>query len=159
MSNVNPLPSQAKSRAKLCKGAGHNTFGEPAWPNDLLFLFPICITGVLACSLGLAVLSPPAIDAQSDPFSTPLEILPEWYFLPSFNLLRLLPNKLLGVAAMASIPLALTQVAASENQTASQNPNRRSQSSLLYILGSSSSSWLGAGGAMPLSQSLTLALN
>jgi cytochrome b6-f complex subunit 4 len=30
----------------------------------------------------------------ADPFNTPLEILP--YFFPTFNLLRVLPNKLLG---------------------------------------------------------------
>jgi cytochrome b6-f complex subunit 4 len=29
----------------------------------------------------------------ADPFNTPLEILPEWYFFPTFNLLRVLPNK------------------------------------------------------------------
>jgi cytochrome b6-f complex subunit 4 len=40
-------------RAKLAKGMGHNYYGEPAWPNDLLIHFPcsnfrnfcICILG------------------------------------------------------------------------------------------------------------------
>jgi hypothetical protein len=27
-------------RAKLAKGMGHNYYGEPAWPNDLLYIFP-----------------------------------------------------------------------------------------------------------------------
>ena len=26
-------------RAKLAKGMGHNYYGEPAWPNDLLYIF------------------------------------------------------------------------------------------------------------------------
>ena len=30
-------------RAELARGVGHNTYGEPAWPNDLLYMFPICI--------------------------------------------------------------------------------------------------------------------
>ena len=25
-------------RAKLAKGMGHNYYGEPAWPNDLLYI-------------------------------------------------------------------------------------------------------------------------
>ena len=28
---------------ELARGVGHNTYGEPAWPNDLLYMFPICI--------------------------------------------------------------------------------------------------------------------
>ena len=30
-------------RAKLAKGMGHNYYGEPAWPNDLLYIFPVVI--------------------------------------------------------------------------------------------------------------------
>ena len=26
-------------RAKLAKGMGHNYYGEPVWPNDLLYIF------------------------------------------------------------------------------------------------------------------------
>ena len=29
---------------------GHNYYGEPAWPNDLLYMFPVCILGVLLSS-------------------------------------------------------------------------------------------------------------
>ena len=28
-------------RAKLAKGMGHNYYGEPTWPNDLLYIFPV----------------------------------------------------------------------------------------------------------------------
>merc|ERR1711991_587296 len=83
-------------RAKLAKGMGHNYYGEPAWPNDLLYIFPICIFGTFACVVGLAVLAPSSFGEPANPFATPLEILPEWYFFPTFNLLRVLPNKLLG---------------------------------------------------------------
>ena len=32
-----PDLSDPKLRAKLAKGMGHNYYGEPAWPNDLLY--------------------------------------------------------------------------------------------------------------------------
>ena len=38
-----PDLSDPKLRAKLAKGMGHNYYGEPAWPNDLLYIFPVCI--------------------------------------------------------------------------------------------------------------------
>ena len=48
-------------RAKLSKGMGHNYYGEPAWPNDLLYIFPVVILGTIACNVGLAVLEPSLI--------------------------------------------------------------------------------------------------
>ena len=75
-------------RAKLAKGMGHNYYGEPAWPNDLLYIFPVVILGTIACNVGLAVLEPSMIGEPADPFATPLEILPEWYFFPVFQILR-----------------------------------------------------------------------
>ena len=35
--------SDPKLRAKLAKGIGHNYYGEPAWSNNLLYIFPVCI--------------------------------------------------------------------------------------------------------------------
>ena len=64
---------------------GHNYYGEPAWPNDLLYIFPVCILGTIACCIGLGVLEPTPLGEKADPFATPLEILPEWYFFPTFN--------------------------------------------------------------------------
>ncbi|KAJ1682653.1 hypothetical protein LUZ63_022042 [Rhynchospora breviuscula] len=42
--------------------------------------------------LRLAVLEPSMIGEPADPFATPLEILPEWYFFPVFQILRTVPN-------------------------------------------------------------------
>ena len=78
-------------RAKLAKGMGHNYYGEPAWPNDLLYIFPVVILGTFAGLIGLSVLDPAAIGEPANPFATPLEILPEWYFFPVFQLLRTVP--------------------------------------------------------------------
>jgi len=44
---------------------------------------------------------------KANPFATPLEILPEWYLYPVFQILRVVPNKLLGIALQTLIPLGL----------------------------------------------------
>ena len=131
-----PDLTDPKLRAKLAKGMGHNYYGEPAWPNDILYIFPLTMLGILfACCVGLSVLAPTQLGEPADPFNTPLEILPEWYFFPTFNLLRVLPNKLLGVLAMASVPLGLITVPFIENVNKFQNPFRRPIASFLFILG------------------------
>jgi len=38
----------------------------------------------------------------ADPLVTPLHIVPEWYFLPFYAILRSLPGKLLGVVALVA---------------------------------------------------------
>ncbi|HMK88835.1 MAG TPA: cytochrome b N-terminal domain-containing protein [Methylocystis sp.] len=37
---------------------------------------------------------------EANPLSTPAHIVPEWYFLPFYAILRAIPNKLLGVIAL-----------------------------------------------------------
>merc|ERR1712093_223297 len=145
-------------RAKLAKGMGHNYYGEPAWPNDLLYIFPVCILGTIACCIGLGVLELTPLGERADPFATPLEILPEWYFFPTFNLLRVIPNKLLGVLSMAAVPVGLITVPFIENVNKFQNPFRRPVASLVFLIGTFTAFWLGIGGTMPISQALTLGL-
>ena len=43
----------------------------------------------------------------ADPFVTPEHIIPEWYFLPFYAILRAIPFKLLGVLAMLGSILIL----------------------------------------------------
>jgi ubiquinol-cytochrome c reductase cytochrome b subunit len=43
----------------------------------------------------------------ANPLSTPPEIVPEWYFLPFYAILRSIPNKLIGVCAMFASILVL----------------------------------------------------
>ena len=92
-------------RAELARGVGHNTYGEPARPNDLLYMFPICILAIVFLGLGLAIGLPVEVGEPADPFATPLEILPEWFLLPAFEILRAVPNKLLGISGMVAIRL------------------------------------------------------
>jgi cytochrome b6-f complex subunit 4 len=153
-----PDLSDPKLRAKLAKGMGHNYYGEPAWPNDLLYIFPVVILGTFAILIGLAVLEPSTIGEKADPFATPLEILPEWYFFPTFNLLRVLPNKLLGVLAMAAVPLGLLTVPFIENINKFQNPFRRPVAMAIFFLGTFFAIWFGIGACLPITDAVTLGL-
>ncbi|ASN78812.1 cytochrome b6/f complex subunit IV (chloroplast) [Porphyra umbilicalis] len=153
-----PDLTDPKLRAKLAKGMGHNYYGEPAWPNDLLYVFPVVILGTIACSIGLAILEPSSLGEKSNPFATPLEILPEWYFFPTFNLLRVIPNKLLGVLSMAAVPAGLLTVPFIENVNKFQNPFRRPIATTIFLIGTVVTIWLGIGATMPINNAITLGL-
>ena len=145
-------------REKLKNGMGHNYYGEPAWPNDLLYIFPVVILGTIACCVALAVLDPSMVGEPANPFATPLEILPEWYLYPVFNILRVLPNKLLGVACMGAVPLGLILVPFIENVNKFQNPFRRPVATAVFMFGTVVTLWLGIGAVMPIDKALTLGL-
>ena len=145
-------------RTKLSKGMGHNYYGEPAWPNDLLYIFPVVILGTIACVTGLGVLDPAVIGEPADPFATPLEILPEWYFFSTFNMLRVIPNKLLGVLSMAAVPAGLLTVPFIENINKFQNPFRRPVATTVFLFGTFVAIWLGIGATLPIDNALTLGL-
>jgi cytochrome b6-f complex subunit 4 len=151
-----PDLSDPKLRAKLAKGMGHNYYGEPAWPNDLLYIFPVVIFGTFACIIGLSILEPSSLGEKANPFATPLEILPEWYFFPTFNLLRVLPNKLLGVLSMAFVPIGLITIPFFENVNKYQNPFRRPFAMLFFFVGIVVAIWLGIGATMPIDKAISL---
>jgi cytochrome b6-f complex subunit 4 len=160
MSKIEKLPdlSDPKLIAKLEKGMGHNYYGEPAWPNDLLYVFPVVIMGTIALCTGLAVLDPAMIGEPADPFATPLEILPEWYLYPVFQILRTVPNKLLGIFMMTAVPLGLILVPFIENVNKFQNPFRRPLATAVFLFGTVVTIYLGIGATMPIDKSLTLGL-
>jgi cytochrome b6-f complex subunit 4 len=145
-------------RAKIAKGIGHHYYGEPAWPNDLLYMFPVTILGTFALIVGLSVLDPAMVGEPSNPFATPLEILPEWYLWPSFQILRILPNKLLGIGVMTFIPLGLMSIPFIESVNKFQNPFRRPIAMAVFLFGTFFTLWLGIGAACPIDKSLTLGL-
>ncbi len=153
-----PDLSDPTLRAKLAKGMGHNYYGEPAWPNDLLYVFPIVIMGSFASIVALSVLDPAMTGEPANPFATPLEILPEWYLYPVFQILRTVPNKLLGVFAMAAVPLGLSLIPFIENVNKFQNPFRRPVATTLFLIGTAVTLWLGIGATFPIDKSLTLGL-
>lgn len=153
-----PDLSDPKLRAKLAQGMGHNYYGEPAWPNDLLYVFPIVILGTIGLVVSLAVLDPALIGEPADPFATPLEILPEWYLYPVFQILRILPNKLLGIACQGAIPLGLMLIPFIEGVNKFQNPFRRPVATSVFLFGTAVTIWLGIGATLPIDKSLTLGL-
>jgi cytochrome b6-f complex subunit 4 len=153
-----PDLSDPSLRAKLAQGMGHNYYGEPAWPNDLLYIFPVVILGTIALCVGLGVLDPAIEGEPANPFATPLEILPEWYLFPVFNILRLVPNKLLGVVLMSAVPLGLFTVPFIESVNKFQNPFRRPVAMAVFLFGTVVTLYLGIGAAFPVSQALTLGL-
>ena len=66
--------------------------------------------------------------------TTPLEILPEWYLMNVFNLLRMVSEKLLGVLTMLAALVANTGTISNENGTRYQNPMRRAVSQALHLI-------------------------
>lgn len=145
-------------REKLKKGMGHNYYGEPAWPNDLLYIFPVVILGTIACVVALAVLDPAMVGEPANPFATPLEILPEWYLYPVFQILRIVPNKLLGIALQTAVPLGLMLIPFIESVNKFQNPFRRPIATTVFLFGTAVTLWLGIGATFPIDESLTLGL-
>ena len=136
-------------RAKLAKGIGHNSYGEIAWPNDLLYMFPVCIVAVFGISIAGAVILPTEIREAAELFDTPLEILPEWFLLPTFELLRALPNKVLGIASMAAVPIGLASIPFVENINPFANPLRRPISLFIFVVGYVSAIGLGTLSLLP----------
>jgi cytochrome b6-f complex subunit 4 len=112
--------------------------------------------GSIALCVGLAVMDPALVGEPANPFATPLEILPEWYLYPVFNILRLVPNKLLGVVLMASVPLGLFLVPFIENVNKFQNPFRRPVATAVFLFGTVVTMYLGIGATLPVDQALTL---
>ena len=110
---------------ELSKGMGHNSYGEPAWPNDILYIFPIVIFGIRSYILGLAILEPLNISSYANPFGTPFQILAEWYLFPTLHLLRILSDKFMGILSMLAVPTVLLLIPFGENLSRYQNPIRR----------------------------------
>jgi len=85
---------------------------EPKGPQDTIPFHPYYTikdsVGICVCLIVFAALvffapdflGDPANYIPANPLQTPPEIVPEWYFLPYYAILRSVPNKLLGVVLM-----------------------------------------------------------
>lgn len=70
---------------------------------DLVALVSGCIgLALLVCFCPTLFMHPDNF-LPANPMSTPTHIVPEWYFLPLYSLLRSLPSKAGGVAAIAMV--------------------------------------------------------
>ena len=137
------------SMLKVAKGCGHNHFGEPAWPNEIFYVFPVVIAGVSKSTAGSGSSEPSHGLFLANPFQTPLEIVPEWYFVPTFNVLRTLEDKSVGVLSLVTLPLGLILTPPLENSLPWQNPFRRvvAMSNTLSFLGHVPMAAIGAAGS------------
>jgi cytochrome b6/f complex subunit IV len=75
-----------------------------------------------------------------------------------FQILRTVPNKLLGVLAMAAVPAGLLTIPFIESINKFQNPYRRPIATILFLLGTLVAIWLGMGATFPIDISLTFGL-
>jgi cytochrome b6-f complex subunit 4 len=76
--------------------------------------------------------------------------------VPRVQYLRVVPNKLLGVVAMAAVPLGLMTVPFLENVNKFQNPFRRPVATAVFLFGAVVTMYLGIGAIMPIDKALTL---
>ena len=126
------------------------------WRNDLLYLFPAIGLATFALCIGLAVLNPVAISAPADPFATPDHLLPEWYLLPVYQLVRLIPYKIVGIITMVGFATGLLLLPLIENLNWF-NPRLRQMVSIgIFAISTIVTLWLGYGATLPVEQAFTL---
>ena len=92
-------------------------------------------------------------------FATPLEILPEWYFFPIFNLLRVLSDKFIGILSNFYIPALLLILPFGENLNRYQNQFRRPIMISIFLSAIIYSIWLSIGPLLPIIKALPLILD
>jgi len=61
----------------------------------------------------------------ANPYATPHHIVPEWYFLWVYAVLRSIPNKSAGVALVGMVFLSLASLPATQLASRSQSPRFR----------------------------------
>lgn len=70
--------------------------GEPFYPHELL-RFGVAFFVFLAVLFAMVIFLPHGVHEPADPMNTPTHIKPEWYFLASYQMLRLIPNEMAGM--------------------------------------------------------------
>jgi ubiquinol-cytochrome c reductase cytochrome b subunit len=74
---------------------------------DLVGIFVLAVLAAIVIFYYPDLLSHPDNNIPANPYSTPAHIVPEWYFLWVYAILRSIPNKLAGVAAIGLVFLCL----------------------------------------------------
>lgn len=82
--------------------------GVRFWP-DIVAKDLFVAVGVTALLVSLAAAFPAGLEPPADPTDTSYVPRPEWYFLPFYQLLKLVPGRLEGVVTVG-VPLALVLV-------------------------------------------------
>ncbi|KAG6540380.1 hypothetical protein Mapa_018284 [Marchantia paleacea] len=79
-------------------------------------------------------------------------------FFPVFQILRTVPNKLLGCTFNGCCTCRIINSSFLENVNKFQNPFRRPVATTVFLIGTVVALWLGIGAALPIDKSLTLGL-
>ena len=103
---------------------------------------------------GLAIHEGLEIEDHANAFSTPLEILPEWYLFPIFNLLRILSEKCIGILSILALASLFLELPIAENLNRYQNPFHRPIMLALFLGALVCAPWLGLGPLAPIPQAL-----
>jgi len=124
---------------------GHYYY-EPAWPNDLLYIFPVVILGTGAC-IALSVLDPAMIGEPANPLQR------RWKFCqsgtyPVFQILRPFPTNFRGLSH-GFCTLGLLVIPFIENVNKFQNPFRRPVATTFFLIGTFVTIWLSIGATFP----------
>nr|YP_010575566.1 cytochrome b [Varestrongylus eleguneniensis]UZM11406.1 cytochrome b [Varestrongylus eleguneniensis] len=94
------LHSTGSTSSLYCHGDYDKiSFGPYYWNKDLYNLFFFVMFFVLVLIYPFK-LGDPEMFIEADPMTSPVHIVPEWYFLFAYAILRAIPNKVLGVVAL-----------------------------------------------------------
>jgi ubiquinol-cytochrome c reductase cytochrome b subunit len=97
-----PFGSEAQGKWQEFRHVDHPD-GHPFYPYFvskeafMIVLYLIIMFSIIAFAPALFL--PPDTTVPADPFNTPEHIRPEWYFLAPYEMLKLIPNRFLGIAA------------------------------------------------------------
>jgi cytochrome b6-f complex subunit 4 len=128
------------------------------WLSNILYLFPTVGLGTIALCVGLAVLDPVVMADPADPFATPEHLLPEWYLLPVYQLVRLIPYKIVGIVTMVAFATGLLLLPLIENIEWFDPRWRRMVSIAIFSVSTIVTLWLGLGARLPIERAFTLGL-
>jgi cytochrome b6-f complex subunit 4 len=128
------------------------------WLYNILYLFPTVGLGTIALCVGLAVLDPVVMADPADPFATPEHLLPEWYLLPVYQLVRLIPYKIVGIVTMVAFATGLLLLPLIENLEWFDPRLRRIVSIAIFSVSTIVTLWLGFGASLPIDRAFTLDL-
>lgn len=76
------------------------------YTKDLGAALALSVLAAYLVSFDPELLGHPDNNIPANPYSTPAHIVPEWYFLWVYAILRSIPNKLAGVAAIGAVFVA-----------------------------------------------------
>merc|ERR1711939_514358 len=111
---------------------------------DLFGLFLIFLFIILQTHFGIYTLSHPDNTLEVSGLVTPLHIVPEWYFLCQYAMLKAVPNKNVGFIILLTSILALFFFGEIRNLTTFTRLNNNGFSLSFFFLSFLSFLWIGA---------------